>query len=113
MKRLTFKVNDSYYVNEPKHLYDDVQELVQKLGKFEDLEEQLGCPIEVVLEALENGVYVEDYDGELLPILRDWHNCTKNTGAFGFLDKRVFNKYAFYKWKDYKKTWWTKEDKSE
>ena len=40
MSRLTYKVNDTYYVNEPRHLYDDTWELVQVLGKLEDLMEK-------------------------------------------------------------------------
>ena len=73
-----------------------------KLGKLEDLEEQLGCPLEVVFEAIKNGIY--DKKGFHYTVILD----------LDFL--RVYPLDLFdEKWQlsDYQKTWWLKEDKSE
>ena len=82
---------------------------VDKLGKIEDLEEQLGCPLEVLVKALANGIYVKDLPSDsdtfkiiditLSNIQNEWYIVSKY--------------YACSNTKDYKKTWWLKEDKSE
>lgn len=37
--------------------YPLIEEAVDKLGDLEDIEDGLGCPVETVFKALENGVY--------------------------------------------------------
>jgi hypothetical protein len=71
MSRLTekFEDNSGYtpIVNHPVRkeitLYDFEEEdydcCVEKLGKLEDLEEELGCPLEVVFKAIEEGIIVK------------------------------------------------------
>ena len=80
-----------------------------KLGKLEDLEEQLGCPLEVVVKALKIGIYTN---------LKNWNreDLTKyfclnlyNLETEWYLG----NPIIFVNLKDYKKTWWLREDKSE
>ena len=73
-----------------------------KLGKLEDLEEQLGCPLEVVFEAIKNGIY--DKKGFHYTVILD----------LDFLRAYPLDLFD-EKWQlsDYKKTWWLKEDKSE
>ena len=77
-----------------------------KLGKLEDLEEQLGCPLEVVFKALKEGIII---DREL----------PKYKVIIGFEENELclYIEQKFPKWKyklkDYKKTWWLREDKSE
>ncbi len=39
------------------HDYQLIEEVVDKLGEHEDIEEDVGCPIETVFKALKNGVY--------------------------------------------------------
>ena len=90
-------------------------ERLNKLGKLEDLEEQLGCPLEVITQALKEGIYYkfrEDNSNKLnkmkVPMLRIIEGeycwiCPKWTGAI----------WMNVKLKDYKNTWWLKEDKSE
>lgn len=54
MSRLTEKVkNTDDYI---KLATKDKQEFINKLGKLEDLEEQLGCPLEVFVEAFKKYV---------------------------------------------------------
>ena len=89
------------------------------------LQEELGCPMDVFVKALTNGVYVIDEETkELQCILRGIYTFTGEglgTNA-GFSDERIWRKkvnkagiefYPIYFWKDYKKTWWLKQDKSE
>ena len=80
-----------------------------KLGKLEDLEEKLGCPLDVVVKALKIGIYTN---------LKNWNreDLTKyfclnlyNLETEWYLG----NPIIFVNLKDYKKTWWLKKDKSE
>ena len=55
MNRLTKKVGDNYCSQN-----GDFYDLYNKLGKLEDLGEELGCPLEVLVKAL-NGFYIDGY----------------------------------------------------
>ena len=69
MSRLTNK--DLVYIGRinGKTLFDKVY---NKLGKLEDIEDELGCPLDVVFKALKEGIYHEFgellYDGENLKL---------------------------------------------
>lgn len=77
-----------------------------KLKELEDLEEQLGCPLDVRERAFDNGFY--DVDGNhyfcehYVPYLKEMHT----RGLMDGTSKR-------FKLKDYKITWFLKKDKSE
>ena len=78
-----------------------------KLGKLEDLEDQLGCPLDVVFKALQNGVYYEVVA-----------NCMKYMVvdlSFNFSGDFIlyFDDEEYLLVRNYKKTWWLKKDKSE
>jgi hypothetical protein len=101
-------------------------QVVHELLGYKQLEEELGCSLEVVVKALKNGVYVLDEEtGGTKLILRGFINSTQDyeDGTFGFIDDRYWAMKKlevtglcvpiYYAWKDYKKTWWLKEDKSE
>ena len=90
-------------------------DVYNKLGKLEDLEEELGCPLEVVFQAIKEGIVFE-------------HNVihqtikSKSTHLFYFQNKWIIRAYvkiansenAYDRYlKDYKKTWWLKETKEE
>lgn len=128
MSRLTKKVNDAYYVKDPRHLYDDTWELVQELGRLEDIEDELGCPLDVVFRAIENGIIImgstDKYGDSTI-----WVDTIPVTvtieGKHTFEEPRLikYEEWCFsckngsYRGcvvlKDYKKTWWLKEDLSE
>lgn len=103
-ERLTEKCDDGYTFVE-RYTEDKI---IDKLGKLEDLEEQLGCPLEVVFKALTNGIY---------------NGVPEHIEAVGLVI--VFNNFALtcfdifgnqtgcYPTNEYKKTWWLKKDKSE
>lgn len=75
------------------------QMCLNKLGKLEDLEEQLGCPFEVIEKAIKNGIYTNVYSGICYVTRSDDYLLVSDD-----YDVRL---------SDYKKTWWLKEDKSE
>jgi hypothetical protein len=128
MKRLTYKDNDNSYKllrgrecqwkKAIKEEYSTIDNSIQKLGKLEDLEEQIGCPIEIFLKlALKeiNEIYVEYDDG--------WDNGLYQANVYNIYDKSsewsdksdwtIETNITEFKVNDYKKTWWLREDKSE
>ena len=129
MNRLTEKdilTNDYTYscsINEFEY-GNGKEEIVNKLGKIEDLEEQLGCPLDFIFKVLQAPkIYIEgmnvrsEYDDRF-----KFHSKTNNyiINPYAIAGKKP--EVAFIdRWdygynlrlKDYKKTWWLKEDKSE
>lgn len=109
MNRLTNKLENNSYdfaCSYNTFMYNGGQEeIINKLGKLEDIEEQLGCPLEVLFKALENGIYTID---------KTWYSLVN----LYFSDRNLYCQAKFKNSivvhiKDYKKTWWLKEDKTE
>ncbi len=114
-------IKENKELNEEKQRYKDMWFTTNNsLAKYRKLEEQLGCPLEVLVKAIKNGIWFINEDDKLEYIDEALCFNTKlNT------DKLVFDNYGYYcknieKLKgnqiyleDYKKTWWLKEDKSE
>lgn len=107
MNRLTKKVLDNY---ESIANSDTIKD---KLGRLEDIEEQLGCQLEVAFKALMNGIYTKEsiFDNEL--DLFEVRGIEKKGVS-------VISQFCGYadcdftcEYKDYKKTWWLRKDKSE
>lgn len=99
MNRLTEKSTDYNFYFPKKKV--SILDLSNKLGKLEDLEEELGLPLEVVFEALKEGIIVPKvwYPTirlEKFKIGGEW-NFTWQSGCV--------------KLKDYQKTWWLPSDK--
>ncbi len=62
MSRLTKKFNGEYYHREANTIMFDSEadyNVVQKLGKLEDLEQELGCSLEVVFKGMSDDNIVE------------------------------------------------------
>lgn len=80
------------------------KQCVNKLGKLEDLEDELGCPLEIITSKTAM-VVTNDSILEL------------NIMAIGFNDGIIYFGSSWSlitrKLKDYKKTWWLKEDLNE
>lgn len=75
-----------------------------KLGELEDLEDELGCPLNVVFKALKEGIIDEENEDRDIMIVH-------SKQGYWF---REFSEDLPKLWvKDYKKTWWLKEDLSE
>lgn len=123
MERLTKKIDDSnnycgYEVENAtyKELFDlnnneeiefyvdcDLTLAIDKLGKIEDIEVELGCPIEVLFRALNDGIWCQDRNKLLYEPLPAFRECCIYVSDFD----------TYVSPSDYKKTWWLKEDKSE
>ena len=90
-------------------------EWAEELDNYKDLEEQLGCPLEVREKALIKDFIWYDDNGRLIQVI------PMNSGYIMEKGKKIavlnciynFNFWLAIKCKDYKKTWWLKEDRSE
>ena len=102
MSRLTEKNKfDTHYgISISKNL---LQSAYDKLGKLEDLEEEIGCPLEVVFKALKQD-YIYTKSGKHSRI---------EFGTYGFEWCICYGLRTQIRVVDYKKTWWLKEYKSE
>jgi hypothetical protein len=107
---LTKKFNGEYYHKEAKTIMFNNEidyNTIQKLGKLEDLEEELGCPLEVVLKALKNGIVdIENHEHR--------HIHLRDNGTSNYPKGWMFHTFHFtyeFSLSDYKKTWWLKGEK--
>ena len=122
MSRYTKKIKNSYCEYLPKDPYfldligadrknlEDTYDaelslLVDKLGKLEDLEEELGCPLEVLIKPLLEGGIIENdgYGAQLNGLAINGDGSLSLTAING----------DHYDLKDYQKTWWLKGEKDE
>lgn len=102
-----------------------------KLGKLEDIEDELGCPLDVVFKAIQQGyIYIEMYDRDEKGKVYEPYTIVMYKQENVVLSRTKNNKpedkwcLSFWGgWNDlwvacvdldeYGKTWWLKEDKSE
>lgn len=122
MNRLTEKANIDYKTNAVIHtvgfivtgdMNKDYNNALKKLYELENLEEQLGCPLDVVFKALENGIYTKESEVDNKLELFEVRGIEKKGVS-------VISKFCSYaecdftcEYKYYKKTWWLREDRSE
>jgi hypothetical protein len=92
-------------------------QVVHELLGYKQLEEQLGCPLEVAVNALLNGVYESYIDYGDNNSIKIRHRKVRGIEIYGL---SVINTLCCYpecdetfEYKDYKKTWFLKKDKSE
>ena len=111
-------------IEEKNQIY--MEEELEYAKKCHNLEEQLGCPLEVVFKALKNGscgsIYTfiqNDYNGiykiglyKGIIINGLTRECNGKDFYFSCYDSLTYKGYKFYL-KDYKKTWWLSETKEE
>lgn len=88
---------------------DSVRALKEKNAEYKDLEEEIGCPLDVAFKALKNGIYVaegtfEKYDVRGIEL--------RGLSVISKICSYAECDFICY-YTDYKKTWWLKEDKSE
>lgn len=86
-----------------------LKELLDKASIYDRLSNELGCPLEVVFKALKNGIFIKRkcFDKVkfiFVPVVLDDY-------GLGEISNGEIMDYFYLK--DYKKTWWLKEDKSE
>ena len=111
MSRITNKSNNNsgYVLSNKEDFTENSYQAIQKLGKLEDLEEQIGCPLEKLIKfSTQLTVYtiygIHTNEIVLIDFSLNRIHITKN--------RDLNNIYTLYI-SDYKKTWWLKEDKSE
>ena len=56
-KRLTYKVNDYYYFDN----VDELMDVSNKLGQYEDIDEELGIDLITLFKVIKNGFYTNFY----------------------------------------------------
>ena len=124
MNRLTEKVkNTQDYI---RLTTKDKQEFINKLGKLEDLEEEIGCPLDMLLNIIKETNTLKhyrtldiwfDYKGELISgsfaTLQYSNEFIIEVETYDMFDSNYDCDSYELKVKDYKKTWWLKEDRSE
>ena len=111
MERLTTKnkqFNDYSVAENLRHLdvRDYLYSINQKMGKYEDLEEQIGCPLEVRCK-ITNGLSIYDKEGNRWIISQ-----IEETYIDVYNSKDSYYTMIF-PYSDYKVTWWLKVDRSD
>lgn len=127
MERLTRKVGNEYistnidyfeFITVDDEEWNKIVKVIEKLGKLEDLEEQIGMPLDFILnEIIGNNIYYlyesnyEDHvDFEVATgLYRERHPFS---GELGEWQIKTDSCYEF-KISDFNKTWWLSEDEAE
>lgn len=122
-KRLT-DIRKRIYNYELDYSRDEISKIICKLGQLEDLEEQIGFPLEVlywlwqdepifVLNPIDKSLQeIEHPLNYYIPIKQAFD--IRNELFKTTYEKRIWNTGGVIIYlKDYKKTWWLKEDRSE
>ena len=85
---------------------------INKLDELEDLEEELGCPFEVVIKALKDGIVLEN--GKLYHCSLSFHKQQKYSNEdYILICYENGESVVGVGVKQYKKTWWLKGEKNE
>lgn len=102
MSRLTEKVKSTEdYIKLPTK---DKQEFINKLGRLEDIEDEIGCPLDILRYKEVN--YIRDNEqsyGSVLGI--NLQRKTIMIGTVWSFTEKPLNQFG--------RTWWLKEDQSE
>ena len=124
-------IKENKELSEEKQRYKEMWFLANdSLSKYKNLEEKLGCPLDVFVKLLfEQKIWIEvddemylteyiDFNTELeLQEDETWINTLEDYNETEFwawyMDYRRFSDHLVLRLKDYKKTWWLKKDRSE
>ena len=119
--------NGGYYEPDNSNYLD----ITNKLGKLEDIEDELGCPLDVVFKAInQNYIYIKMYDRDEYGNLYEPYELVmykqENVVLSRTKNHNPVNKWCLSFWggwnslwvacvylDEYGKNWWLKEDKSE
>lgn len=86
------------------------QAVVEKLGQLEDLEDELGCPLDVVVKALKEGVYFNFYRNTYREFIEPSELSLKFSVYYYCIYFEQWGDGYVIDLKDYGKTWWLKGD---
>ena len=106
MERLTEKVNGEYIHKVHKYTINDCW---NKLGKLEDIEQELGITLEVLFKALKDGIWLKN--GFVNAKYITFYFKYKSLEIY--LDYKGIPAYTTIYSKDYGKTWWLEKPKEE
>lgn len=114
LERLYKCNDDDYTLGYQQHDYKLLQKALLKtqenekeIAKYKQLEEDLGCSLDVVFKALQNGANYEDVANRMRLLPVDLHfNLDGDYVLYFSDDEHLLTK-------NYKKTWWLKENKEE
>ena len=93
--------NLQYIVGENSLIAKAVEELVD----YKVLEQEVGCPLEVRLKITSSTIFWDDKGNPMKIYSIGEHEIVGHTLGDGYTNG--------YSYRDYKKTWWLKEDRSE
>ena len=110
MSRLTEKTNNHNYTY--KGLSPTIcEDIINKLGKLEDLEEKYDLPLDVLITLIDHYYYYdEDGNQKFLHSLDMYHKQIVIKKYEN--DDDIYGYYEHLNFKDYKKTWWINSDKT-
>ena len=80
------------------------------MGRLEDLEEEIGCPLDIRCRVVTDSVIYDENGVEykVVYVDKEHFDCEDP-----FDNDMGYTKLCAFDWEDYKKTFWLKEDKSE
>lgn len=112
MSRLTKKQGNLYYPTNENIIFPDDGSnaimLLQVIGKYEELEEELGIDLPILFKAKK--VYFK-YNEEDINIKKSYKVCFDITNSCLIAYEGIFDDFGTWlELKDYKKTWWLNED---
>ena len=106
--RITKKRNNGFYeLKAGEEIYGEGNgiRLVQIVGQYEDIKEELGIGLITLFKALEEGIYTIRSNG------KKRYPCLIHNSAVGYVFDFMFDQEAQYILSDYGKTWaLTKEE---
>lgn len=102
MERLT-KIKE---INALGYTEEEKTQIIIKLSKLEDLEENVGCPLEVKCQ-MHVGSIIVDSNGNNYSIITMFEK-------YFYASKEPYNgNIVLFYYKDHNKTWWLNADRSE
>ena len=110
--------NDSYIeVKDLKEMkkQPNVQELYLKLNKYEKLEAELGCPLEVIAKLFGQKFIYFKYPANVQIMKVKVIKGLSYGSNLGWYFTCIYDNlnFIYISLRDYKKAWWLKEDRSE
>ncbi len=113
-RKLSYNVVTTYQLDKDletiKQTLFKSQEMEKENARYKQLEEQIGCPLEVRCKVVSDS-HIYDENGieyDVVYIHKEYFDCEDP------LDNDIgYTKLCAFEWKDYKKTWWLKADRSE
>lgn len=122
MNRLTKDLktphDDTAYSDVIVNTVDREDIVLSKLKHYEDLEDELGCPLDVVFRALKEGISYNREDVARTYNVKEWLDFATRPRLYYSNDFECWCFELFLggyvlQLEDYGKTWWLKGDRSE